>query len=255
METKKPLYTTEHETLDIGGLITTDASGDPTLTDNNGLSSVSKPATGTYKIDLKDKATRLLSAIPTIKLATGVTLMPRISDHDVTASSPYVTIECREVPIAKLLQLQAGTIFHGLVGTAVATADATSEATAVALTNALKAALNAHYASVATAGKEGAHHGTDAAIATADATDEASAITLANAIKADYNTHRASVAYHATADATNAVSSSNATDTASLYTLANEIKTDFNAHIASGLASLADVISGEIHLSATVRRR
>jgi len=255
METRKQLFTTEYESYLIGALVTTDGSGDPTLSDNAGFASVTKTSTGVYKLVLNDKAARLVSAAPTIKLATGVTLMARISAHDVTASSPYITIECREVPIAKLLQLQAGTIFHGLVGTAVATANATDTATAVALANALKTAVNAHYASVSTAGTEGAHHGTDAAIATAAATDEASAITLANAIKADWNTHLGSVSYHATADSTNTASSADASDAASLYTLLNELKGDHNAHVASGLASLADVVSGEIMLTALVRRR
>lgn len=255
METRKQAWSTAFEVYTIGALVTTDGSGDPTLSDNVGFASVSKTSTGVYKLVLNDKWKRLISAAPTIKLATGVTLMPRVSAHDVDASSPYITVECRETPLAKLMQLQAGTIFHGIVGTAVSTADATDTATAVALVNALKAALNTHYASVASAGVEGAHHGTDAAIATADATDEATAITLANAVKADYNTHRASTTYHATADATNEVTSADATDAASLYTLANEIKVDVNAHVASGLASLADVISGEIMLTVVARRR
>jgi len=257
MESRKQAWATDYEVYTIGLSMTTDGSGDPTLLEESGFASVSRTAVGRYRCVLTDKWKRLISAIPTIKLSEDADVQAHVYGHSVGASTPYIDIEVRETARASLLKLQAGTIFHALVGTAVSTTDASDTPTAVALANAIKAACNAHIASAASAGVDGAHHAIDSSngVSSADATDEASAITLANEIKADYNTHRASTSYHATADATNVVSSADATDAASLYTLLNEIKTDYNAHIAAGLATACNVVSGEIHLISLVSRR
>lgn len=92
MEQRKQAFTTEHETYTIGALITTDGAGDPTLSHNNGILSVSKTAAGTYKLILKDRWYRLVAAHATVKMSAA-NLDSKISAHDVDhATAPYITV-------------------------------------------------------------------------------------------------------------------------------------------------------------------
>ena len=80
----------------IGGYFTTDGSGDVSVTDAPGVSSVAKVSTGRYGITLSDKYHRFLGMFAEILSNSVVQLKGQIANEDVNAngsySSPYLEV-------------------------------------------------------------------------------------------------------------------------------------------------------------------
>jgi len=91
-------------------IITTDGSGDPTLTDSGRgkIASVAKSATGRYKLTLDHKYKSVVMPTPILKQPTDQ--LVGLYAEDVDGSTPYVEFQIYDVSGAALADLISGEI-------------------------------------------------------------------------------------------------------------------------------------------------